>query len=235
MAQYLVERYSEMIKSIDKANLRIRNENNKRLTMQFYSKGDYYNGKLMVVGRAVNGWDEECEWLHGKYIDVSPDAMIEKAYEKSLINPLKWVLDSWELNVIENGEKKYNTAKSPFWQLTKDVLKAITLQNEWDEKNWARQIIWSNLYKVALAAGGNPNYTMCKTQQSFCREILKYEIMQNKPEFILFVTDNGWFEGFEDCLVETRDYYSKFLVCKRPEFNSPSKMALEISKELLDV
>lgn len=233
MSNYLIEQYSEMIKTIDNTNLRIQNENNKKLTMQFYSKGDYYDGRFMVVGRAVNGWDDECEWQHGAHTEFSSEPLTKKAYEKSLINPLNWVLDIWGLNVIENGEKKYNTAKSPFWQLTRKVLEGITPKNEWDEENWARKIIWSNLYKVAPASGGNPNGSLCKAQLEFCKNILKYEIVQNKPSFILFVTDDDWFEGFEDCLKETKDYYSKFIVCERPEFKSPSQMAEEISKDFL--
>lgn len=232
VSQYLIEQYFNMIKYVDKCNIKIRNEKNKKLTMQFYSKGKLYDGKLMVVGRAVNGWDKECEWMHGEYTNSSPTNMIMTAYRKSLINPLQWVIDAWGANGLdEYGEKKYNTATSPFWQLTKNVLKQITPRNEWDEGNWALKIIWSNLYKVAPAIGGNPNDTLCKLQYEFCRDILEYEITQNKPEYILFVTGSDWFSGFEDSLKNRDNYNPKFLVCERPEFKSPSQMALEIYKQ----
>lgn len=236
VSQYLIEQYSKMIKNVDECNIKIRNGNNKKLTMQFYSRGKFYDGKLMVVGRAVNGWDKECEWMHGEYADFSPYNMIMTAYSKSLINPLQWVIDAWGVNDMDdNGKKKYNTATSPFWQLAKNVLKQITPQNEWNEESWALKIMWSNLYKIAPAIGGNPNSTLCKLQYEFCKDILDYEITQNKPEYILFVTGRDWFSGFEDSLKKRDNYNPKFLVCERPEFKSPSQMAGEISKKFFSL
>lgn len=239
MSDYLIEEYSKMIKCIDQSKIRTRNEKNKRLTMQFYSKGsdfERHGKKLMIVGRAVNGWDKECEWNQGYYANSSPIDLVSKAYEKSLINQLEWVGESWspKNKFDDNGKRNYNTAKSPFWQLTKHILKNITPEKEWDENNWALRTIWSNLYKVAPAIGGNPNNTLCKLQLEFCKNILNYEINLNKPKYILFITGENWFNDFKDCLPITNEYNPVIQICKRPEFNSPVLMAEEICNEFLN-
>lgn len=226
MSNYIIEEYLNMIKFIDKSKYRTRNEKNKRLTFQFYSKGNKYDGKFMVVGRAVNGWSKECEWIHGEYSDSSPREKVTEAYEKSLIDPLQWVYNSWgENGVDENGKKKYNTAKSPFWQLTKNVLMNLTPEDNWHEDSWALKIIWSNLYKVAPSSGGNPNNTLCSHQLDFCKRILRYEIEVNKPQYILFVTGENWFKDFFECITYSNEYRPKIYVSERPEFRSPSQMA----------
>ena len=98
MKNYLVEQYVNMISKIDSSPIRVRNEDNKRLTLQFFSKGEKYDGNLMVVGRAVNGWDDECSWQHGIYRELSPIEMIIKAFQKSKDDPLKWVVGMWGNN-----------------------------------------------------------------------------------------------------------------------------------------
>ena len=232
MSNYLIEEYLNMIKFIDQSKYRTRNEENRRLAFQFYSKGNKYDGRFMVVGRAVNGWSEECEWTHGEYSNSSPIDKVSKTYEKSLIDPLQWVHDFWGLNGFdEKGVKKYNTAKSPFWQLTKKVLMKITPEDDWDEENWALRIIWSNLYKVAPSIGGNPNNTLCRYQLEFCKRILRKEIELNKPQYILFVTSENWFKDFTDCIPYSNEYSPKIYVSERPEFRSPSLMADLICNE----
>lgn len=234
MSQYLIEKYIRMINHIDDSSLKVRDEGNKKLTLQFYSKGKLFDGKLMIVGRAVNGWDDECEWFHGDYKEALPINLVTKAYNKSLDNPLKWVTDMWGLNKKnENGEKLYNTARSPFWQLTKNVLKHITPEDEWNEENWSSKIIWSNLYKVAPANGGNPNKTLCNLQLDFCKDILNYEIQQNKPKYLLFITGHDWFNPFTECIKNIDNYNPKIVVSERPEFKSPIQMAEDISRKLM--
>lgn len=227
MSNYLIEEYSNMIKEIDKSNIKIRKDDKKKLCMQFYSKGNNFDGNLMVVGRAVNGWDEEFHWIHGNYASSSPLDLVTKAYEKSLSDPLQWVMNFWRLNKEVNGKRVYNTAKSSFWQLSRNVLKNIT-SDEWKEDIWSTKLIWSNLYKIAPAIGGNPNNTLCKYQLEYCKRILEYEIDINRPQYILFVTGYNWYKDFEDCIPISNEYAPKIYVSERPEFRNINQMTEEI-------
>ena len=227
MAEYLIDQYMKMIQYVDKSN--IHKFNSKDLTTQFFSKGSLYNGKLMIVGRAVNGWSET--WQHGFFVQESPFKMVSEAYQRSLVEPLTWVNYFWGRNEKdEKGNKCYNTAVSRFWQLAKELIYRLTPQEQLAENRWAETIVWSNLYKVAPNEGGNPNEPLCRAQLEYCRNILKHEIEITTPQYVLFVTDNDWFRDFKDIVDSTG---CKYQVCKRPERNSPSLMADEIIDRFL--
>lgn len=224
MSNYLIEEYTNMIKEIDKSNIRIKKDTKKKLSMQFYSKGINFDGNLMVVGRAVNGWDKEHGWNHGEFASSSPMKLVTEAYEKSLVDPLQWVINSWGHNKDVNG-KLYNTARSSFWQLSRRVLKNILPEDEWNDDTWSTKLIWSNLYKIAPTEGGNPNNTLCKYQLEYCKRILRHEISINKPKYIIFVTGYNWFKDFKDCVPASNDYAPRIYASDRPEFRNINQMA----------
>lgn len=227
MSETIIAKYEELVKKVDAA--KIRKYNNKELTLHYFSKGDLYDGRLMLVGRAVNGWTKS--WIHGQHCDEeSPRIMLEELYKESMEKPLAWVNYYWGRNEKnEQGEKMYNTARSSFWQLARQLLHKLTPEGEWDETRWAEKLAWTNLYKVAPFEGGNPNEPLCRAQLEICREILRYEIEKLKPQKIVFVTDLDWFRDFAEVVEQTG---VRYVVCKRPEFSSPENMATEIIKTL---
>lgn len=164
--------------------------------------------KLLVCGRAVNGW---------KSLDLSrSDADI---YEMMCnIHPedrvhgceLNWIKRSrlnWDNN-IKNG---YNYRKSSFWNGTRDVLKALEGGSEMAKKNWPSLLAWSNIYKISPAKTGNPNNELRRIQIPQCKVILQKEIELLQPKNILFITGD-WGKNILHSLGIWPDYKSKNIV-----------------------
>lgn len=92
--------------------------------------------------------------------------------------------------------EEYNPNLSRFWSGARATLKAI--EGKWfDEVNWSSRIAWTNLYRIAPAAGGNPNNRLCLAQLSECVDLLCLEVDRFSPERILFNTGLDWFGWFE--------------------------------------
>ena len=211
------------------------------LTAAPHFVGDDYKGdfKLMVVGRAVNGWKvnfEKCSAVN----DVL-DTIMDQTYTFD---------DVVDENGIDDGDSKYFYSKSPFWRLIRKTLDAYG-----ESENWNKKILWSNLYKVAPWEAGNPGWLLIRGKLETYIEIIKKEIEVYEPTHILFVTDMDYFDpypnslkypGFKDALgVKEIDGYehvvasekynnSKIVVCKRPEFKNTDEMVKEI-KEVFDM
>lgn len=189
--------------------------------------------RLMVVGRAVNGWED---------VEFSKCASVEAA-----VALVKAMHDSRDFSrIVDKGKGQkdwYLFSRSAFWRLIHNVLVAFGegTSDCWydDQQQWQEKVLWSNLYKVAPRDGGNPDEPLQKLQYQKCVEILKEEIATYKPTHILFVTGDDWFfydkwEGyFADALKikklskqERNDKYilgsgiyndAKVVVCVRPE------------------
>ena len=119
--------------------------------------------RLMVVGRAINGWDYNVN----KCI---------KSEMLSAANP----------DVLKHMIDKYGST-SAFWRITQSVVQNLGLTGV---DNWYDNLAWNNLYKIGPNGGGNPKERLCQTQFKLCNKILKHEINTLRPEYILFVT--GW-------------------------------------------
>lgn len=65
MIKEILKIYEKMIENIETNSLRVRNQNNKKLACYFYNQGKQYDGKLMIIGRAGNGCNEENSWKQG--------------------------------------------------------------------------------------------------------------------------------------------------------------------------
>ena len=149
-------------------------------------RGRRYRGELMVVGRAVNGWKE-----------ISPIEMSSPDRRRQFVNaagsvqndqcPMQWVLDSW------GNERGYNTARSAFWRVIKDVVHSCAAETESD---WPSHLVWSNLYKVAPSEGGNPSGSLQQVQFEGCKALLKLEIESFTPARLLFLTGWAWAAPF---------------------------------------
>ncbi len=156
---------------------------NSKLTGFLGIKGENYNSKMVIIGRAVNGW--------GKYSFKPGSSNVNRSIDNILLDnncalsdKLHWVYKS------EGCTDEYNTNKSAFWRVTKRVV----LSNNYcdNEAKWSTYISWTNLYKVSYADGGNPNNYLCNKQYELCRKILCKEIELFNPKFILFLTGNDW-------------------------------------------
>ncbi|EIP97787.1 hypothetical protein OpiT1DRAFT_02235 [Opitutaceae bacterium TAV1] len=163
----------------------------KELTALYYYKGRNYNGELLVVGRAVNGWTKESYRIN----QLKQQGVIRKIFEE-IIPPKDDCLSDWVQECWENRDRKgYNTKRSAFWRTIKGIVNKSNISNEED---WASSIVWSNLYKISPFEGGNPSNSLCERTRKDCINILKAEIEVLNPRRIVFLTGSDWFGDFEE-------------------------------------
>ena len=192
------------------------------------------NFKLMVVGRAVNGWKHDFESCSNSN-DIL-DCILNQTF-------------TFEDVIKEEGIKEETTyfySKSPFGRLIRKLLESYG-----EGENYHKKILWSNLYKIAPRNGGNPGWRLIKSELQTYIDIVKKEIDIYKPTHILFVTDIDYFNhyelnskyprfgeqleveeirGFNFVVAKGKYNHSKIIVCKRPEFRNTDDMVKEIKK-----
>lgn len=165
-------------------------------------RGIKYDGNLLVVGRAVNGWDEETAWTPSDGRSASCRArVVQRARETSEPGDtcaLEWV---WKWAGRREG---YNTNRSAFWQTAKNVAFPQIAKNvafpQIVPEAWSSHFAWTNLYKIAPKEGRNPSERVCDLQFERCAELLRYEISAFQPKKVLIMAGRGWFEPFADRL-----------------------------------
>lgn len=138
--------------------------------------------KLMLIGRATNGWD----------LAVSLESALDFANDmERKVNTFgfNWVREYEGRLCSGNEENPYLLSRSAFWRTAKNVWEKLS---GLEEIRWVEHIVWSNLYKVAPEEGGNPTTGMCNVQQVICKDLLREEIELYKPTHILLVTGWNW-------------------------------------------
>ena len=152
------------------------------LTIFSASAGTDYNGKIMIVGRAVNGWNH--------YLDPRSERSVQEcicSIQNALgVESLDWVKTQW------GSKEKYNTKKSAFWRLSKAISAIANPSVEFHTDS----IVWTNLYKAAKESGGNPSERLMNVQFDHCKKILDEEISFYRPEVIIFLTGLNWAKDF---------------------------------------
>lgn len=159
-------------------------------------EGQAWNHELMVIGRAVNAWEED-----GRLPTAlsSPEEITKyaKLVQESVAGsdgkcPMSWVTAGWGPKI------DYNTRRSPFWRSIRRVVKGLGIPNVdgADVDSWASHLVWSNLYKVSPHSNGNPNNALCKIQFSGCAELLQLEFDTYRPSRALFLTGANWADPF---------------------------------------
>lgn len=135
--------------------------------------GDDENLKMMVVGRALNGWEKNYAEDREEYTKQRTDELSKKdRFDKD-----KWI------------EKE--TAR-PFWNYTKNILEK--LKQDALETDWYQSILWSNLYPVSYSGGGNPSEMLKYAQFNTAKKLLEKQISVYEPTHVLIMTDwDGWF------------------------------------------
>jgi hypothetical protein len=156
-------------------------------------RGAAYDGRLMVIGRSVNGWVEDWTPRQLRDDDVRHAAV---AWMRADAEPadgcrMGWVTDLW------NAPSGYNTHRSALWR----VLRRIILADPTgvDADHWSSLLAWTNLYKVSPGAGWNPGADLQRAQRQFAMELLALEIEAFAPQRILAMTGT-WIAPFADGL-----------------------------------
>jgi len=153
--------------------------------------GQAYDRGLMVVGRAVNRWAE------GRLPDQLGSFAGADSYAKLVQDsvsgdgecPMRWVTKSW------GAAEDYNTKRSAFWQCIRSVVHELAIADV-EDVGWPSHLVWSNLYKVSPAKGGNPSKKLCDIQLAGCAELLDLELQTYRPSRILFLTGVEWVAPF---------------------------------------
>jgi hypothetical protein len=159
------------------------------LVAQWLRRGRKYDGDLLVVGRALNGW-EAGEWTRrqGSTPNGREDIIrrLRADAEPASSCPMAWVEDTSET---------YKCTRSPFWRVTHRVLD----HEGATQPGWASRLAWTNLYKVA-PVGANPSAGLARRQREHCFRLLSLEVSYLRPRRVLALTDRNWFEWFEEPL-----------------------------------
>ena len=164
--------------------------NDTKITGFLSMEGNLYDRELMVVGRAVNGWTDGIlisELNSQKSIEKYADIVFQSVSPNRC--PMSWVTDRW------GNDHAYNSKRSAFWRVTRAVVDNLHIANI-DESNWPSHLVWSNLYKVAPADGGNPSDTLCDIQFTGCQSLLELELSLYNPKRLLFLTGLDWAKPF---------------------------------------
>ncbi|MBP7953685.1 MAG: hypothetical protein KAZ14_00790 [Nitrosomonas sp.] len=187
----------ELLLDIGKSAARLTNPD-QAVTGFISMQGCLYNNELMVVGRATNGWidKEKCPTPNElTKLDTAKD------HASTVINelqgddpcPMKWVADKWGRQ--SGSTKSYNTKKSAFWRVSHCVLIKLGIVKS-DDMSWPSHLVWSNLYKLAPANGGNPGKKLCDIQLDECVRLLQLELSTYRPKRLLLLTGLDWAEPF---------------------------------------
>ena len=180
-------------------------------------RGCRYQGELMVVGRAINGWRDEACLPKGP---AGAGDLERIACELSKIS-MSWVSRHWQSRPPE-----YNTRRSAFWRVIRSV--SLKLVAGARDDDWPTHLVWSNLYKVAPWAGGNPPAALQHVQRDGCKKLLNLEISAFRPKRVLFLTGWNWAQQLVDVSPGMRQPAGAQLVDKvwdRPLASEPGSPA----------
>lgn len=158
------------------------------LTAFCASEGENARGGLMVLGRAVNGWEDKPWKIENLRNEGKIRGIIDGLYN---FTSTKWVMDC---RIHPEKYNNYPITRSAFWRVIESVTKKLI--PETTDENWTDYIAYSNLYKVSPYCGGNPSNRLAEIQRKDCINLLKQEITQWQPERILFLTGLNWADKF---------------------------------------
>lgn len=169
--------YERMMHSL--LTYKVNDETKDELCCMANYAGSAYTGKLMIFGRAVNGWENN--WNNTDQ-SLIPNILlgVDNDFQNGNLN---WV----KLQPVG----KYNPKKSSFWRMSNRLGEYFT-----GAKPGADGIVWSNLYKVANRTSGNPSNALKTAQLKFCQEIFFEEIAMRDPKLIVIFAGMNWAKDF---------------------------------------
>ena len=144
---------------------------------------------ILAVGRAVNGWRSGSFLIEDLRLPEKRHDVLDRA--SGYRGDLGWVAE-------REGDSGYNTRRSQFWMVLKEVVARRTGQPL--SSSWSQQLAWTNLYKVAPSQKGNPTLGLRRVQREPGSELLRHEITTLKPRAVVFLTGLGWARHFLDLL-----------------------------------
>ncbi|MDD4347120.1 MAG: hypothetical protein PHZ11_09625 [Desulfitobacteriaceae bacterium] len=170
------------------------------------SQGIKYNGNLMIVGRAVNGWTNK--WMPSQADNpLKRQSIVQDVFKLNESKcPMIWVSELWG-NCNPDIADKYNTKRSSFWRIVRMVTGEFGVADI-NNADWPSYIAWTNLYKIAPSETGNPSEKLKKIQHDIARQIFIEELCQWKPKRIIFFTGRDWVEPFVKPLVSISEVKS---------------------------
>lgn len=149
-------------------------------------KYKHSNARLMVVGRAMNGWESDFSSCHST-AELAESVVTQKFDFDEIINGSIIVSD-------QDGRKRgYSYMKSNFWKLIKHVTSYLSD----DPSTWNEQVVWTNLYKISPRFSGNPDWKLIKPTMQTHIDILQKEINLYTPKHILFITGMDYFHPWK--------------------------------------
>ena len=156
------------------------------------ARGKKYRGCLMVVGRAPNGW--EVSAYPEEFATCAGREKFTREVQESVDgpDPMAWVQKQW------GATDCYNTQQSAFWRVIRRVTQCLCSTGG-NGEDWPSHLVWSNLYKVSPAEGGNPGNVLSNTQLPGCKELFQLELETYRPQRLLLLTGwDNWAEWFLD-------------------------------------
>ena len=150
---------------------------------------DTCNIRLMLIGRATNGWGTKASSFGSAFAQTAEDQFTSTGRFD------EWI-DFRDSVMYSRNDSDYCIDRTPFWAYAQEVWRTLGGVQGQDEPIWMNQIVWSNLYKLAPKSSGNPTDDMIEKQHDICVDILKYELSTLKPTHILMMTGYNWFSPF---------------------------------------
>lgn len=156
--------------------------------------GAAYKGELMFVGRAPNGWtdawDPRTTGSRSAILDLVNGEV--EAASPGRVCPLSWVSERWGIN-----SAGYNTKRSAFWRLARDlIIRLGGVPEDKCEEAWSSHLVWSNLYKIGPSARRKPSERLCGIQHDAAVDVLRAELRGWRPKRVVFATGLDWAEEF---------------------------------------
>lgn len=176
-------------------------------------KGERYDNnktKLMLIGRAPNGWEKFDSIKDGNAFAERVEQEFQST-GRCTKDPQAGKNHGWIENrngVLYSGN--YCVSSSPFWRYSKEIWEKLQpSDSSSDGPVWMENIVWSNLYKISPAAGGNPDNNLMDLQRRACIEILEKEIAACEPTHILIMSGYDWFKPFISVFQNTQENREK--------------------------
>jgi len=165
------------------------------------NKGMAYDGELMVVGRAVNGWFSSCQadWV----VDAARKRIVDDTIDVGRSeDSMLWVAEP-----CGTRGSQYNPKTSAFWRVVRAVVRELAIADV-EDRNWPSCLVWTNLYKLSPEKGGNPSARLRRMQSAECLQLLELEIAEWKPKRVLMLTGRNWAKCLLDRLNVTETAYT---------------------------
>lgn len=176
----------------------------KKITTLVPMKGCRYGSediKLMVVGRATNGWGEmDSDYTNQKkkYVVDALELLEKDDRVSDKGKRFEWI----KREKHKPKKERYVAEAKPFWNYTRSILKELS-KTKCSEEDWYQSLLWSNLFPVSFAKEGNPSEDLKAAQLPVAKDLLREQLFYFQPKHVLIISNwEGWFyinKGKEDC------------------------------------